>query len=105
MTASEHSAPYEIAIDFDFKQVNYRENIEHNLPKEALVLEGYFVHIERIFKISAMRLLIKCALGSFDRPEHKYILLTEEGCRYFVSPPVKTRVNFLAHTVLLEQLN
>ena len=33
-----------------------------------------------------------------------YILLEENACRYFVSAPVKTTVNFHAHQKLGEQL-
>jgi tRNA (guanine-N7-)-methyltransferase len=54
--------------------------------------------------VSEKSFLIKCAFGSFDRPEHKYIFLAEEGCRYFVSEPVKTTVNLHAHQKLVEQL-
>ncbi|MBT8349601.1 MAG: tRNA (guanosine(46)-N7)-methyltransferase TrmB, partial [Sulfurovum sp.] len=57
-----------------------------------------------VYKISEESILIKCAFGSFDRPEHKYILLEKESCRYFVSPPVKTTVNFDAHKKIAEQL-
>ncbi len=91
-------------IDFNFNGVIYTHGIEERLSKEALVYDGYFIHFERLFKSDATMLLIKCAFGSFDRPEHKYILLTQEGCRYFVSPPVQTKVNLLAHQKLIEQL-
>ncbi|MDQ7085702.1 MAG: tRNA (guanosine(46)-N7)-methyltransferase TrmB [Sulfurovum sp.] len=90
-------------IVFDFYGIHYTEGIEETLAKEALVYEGYFVHFERIFRISAKRLLIKCAFGSFDRPEHKYVLLAEESCTYFVSPPVQTKVNLMAHEKLIMQ--
>jgi len=91
-------------IDFNFNGVKYTQGIESRLPKKALVYEGYFVHFERIFKISETSILIKCAFGSFDRPEHKYILLEADACRYFVSPPVRTAVNQEAHQKLAEQL-
>ena len=91
-------------IDFNFNTVKYTKSIETRLPKKAIVEEGYFVHFERIFKVTESSLLIKCAFGSFDRPEHKYIFLEEEGCRYFVSPPVKTAVNLQAHLKLIELL-
>lgn len=91
-------------IDFNFNDVKYSEGIENRLPKKALVYDGYFVHFERIFKISENSIFIKCAFGSFDRPEHKYILLQESGCRYFVSPPVKTKVNYHAHEKMIEKL-
>ena len=91
-------------IDFNFNDVKYTKDIEKRLPKKALIFDGYFVHFERLYQTSDKSLFIKCAFGSFDRPEHKYILLEEESCRYFVSPPVKTMVNFQAHQKLIEQL-
>ena len=88
----------------NFNDVKYTEGIEKHLPQKALVFKGYFIHFERQYKISEHSLLIKCAFGSFDRPEHKYIILDEKSCRYFVSSPVKTTVNFQAHQKLAEQL-
>jgi len=92
----------ELETDFNFNIVKYRKNLENELPSKAMVFDGYFVHFERIYKIGESKLLIKCAFGSFDRPEHKYILLEENGCRYFVSPPVKTTVNNRAHQKIVE---
>lgn len=94
----------ESRLDFNFNDVKYTKGIEERLPKKALVFDGYFIHFERIFKQSDGSLFIKCAFGSFDRPEHKYILLSHDGCRYFVSPPVRTMVNYEAHQKLAEQL-
>jgi len=91
-------------LDFNFNDVKYTQSIEERLPKKALVFDGYFVHFERIFKQMDGSLFIKCAFGSFDRPEHKYLVLGHERCRYFVSPPVKTMVNYDAHLKLAEQL-
>ena len=101
---TQESAPKEVTIDFNFNDVKYTQDIEERLPKKALVFEGYFIHFERVYKISAESILIKCAFGSFDRPEHKYILLEKNSCRYFVSSPVKTTVNFQAHQKLAEQI-
>ncbi|RLA57576.1 MAG: tRNA (guanosine(46)-N7)-methyltransferase TrmB [Epsilonproteobacteria bacterium] len=100
----ENSEPKVLDIDFNFKTVKYRKYLEDQLPKEALVFEGYFVHFERIYKTKEEALLIKCAFGSFDRPEHKYVLLDRQSCRYFVSPPAKTRVNYEAHSKIIELL-
>ncbi len=91
-------------LDFNFNAVKYTKGIESRLPKKAIVSNEYFVHFERIFKVTDTSLFIKCAFGSFDRPEHKYIFLEENGCRYFVSVPVKTIVNFQAHQEIIEQL-
>jgi len=98
----ENSEAVKVSIDFNFNDVKYTKGLENRLPKEAKVFENYFVHFERMYKTGNESLLVKCAFGSFDRPEHKYILLTEEGGRYFVSPPVKTTVNEEAHNKIME---
>ena len=100
----ENSEPKELSIDFNFNIVKYRKGMEENLPQKAMVFDGYFVHFERIYKTGDEKLLVKCAFGSFDRPEHKYILIEENSCRYFVSPPVKTTVNYEAHKKIMEIL-
>jgi tRNA (guanine-N7-)-methyltransferase len=92
-------------LDFNFNIVKYRNGLEDELPKKAMVFDGYFVHFERVYKTEDDKLLVKCAFGSFDRPEHKYIMLSKDACRYFVSPPVKTTVNYQAHQKIMELLN
>ena len=101
----ETSESNKLELDFNFNIVKYRNALENDIPKKALVFDGYFVHFERLYKTEDERLLIKCAFGSFDRPEHKYIILDKNACRYFVSPPVKTKVNHLAHQKIMELLN
>ena len=101
----ENSQERKLNIDFNFNAVKYSEGLENILPKDAKVFDGYFVHFERMYKIGDDSLLVKCAFGSFDRSEHKYILLDKMGCRYFVSPPVKTTVNFQAHKQIMEFMN
>lgn len=103
-TSLQDSAIKEETIDFNFNGVKYTQGLEECLPLKALVFEGYFIHFERVYKISQQCVLIKCAFGSFDRPEHKYIVLDQDGCRYFVSSPIKTSVNFQAHQALIEQI-
>jgi tRNA (guanine-N7-)-methyltransferase len=76
--------------------------LEDRLAKKAMVFDGYFVHFERVFKVGEEKLLIKCAFGSFDRPEHKYIMMDQKGCRYFASTPVKTTVNHQAHQKMID---
>jgi tRNA (guanine-N7-)-methyltransferase len=101
----ETSEEKNLVLDFNFNIVKYRNGLEDELPKKALVFDGYFIHFERMFKTEDEKLLIKCAFGSFDRPEHKYIFLDKTSCRYFVSPPVKTSVNYEAHKKIMELLN
>jgi len=101
----EVSETKKLDINFNFNTVKYQKDLEDSLLKKPQVFDGYFVHFERLYKIAEESLLIKCAFGSFDRPEHKYILLGKEGCRYFVSSPVKTTVNYEAHKKIMELIN
>ena len=94
-----------LLVDFNFNIVKYKHGMELKIPKEAFVSDEYFIHFERCYKTDDERLLIKCAFGSFDRPEHKYIILDKTSCRYFVSPPVKTRINYKAHKKIMELLD
>ncbi|MFT7878899.1 MAG: tRNA (guanosine(46)-N7)-methyltransferase TrmB [Sulfurimonas sp.] len=96
------SEPKALEMDFNFNAVKYIQGIEKKFSKKAMVFDGFFIHFERLFKIGEEKLLIKCAFGSFDRPEHKYILLGRDQCRYFASVPVKTMVNFKAHEKMKE---
>jgi tRNA (guanine-N7-)-methyltransferase len=92
-------------ISFTFNDISYNRNIKDNLPKKAIVENGYFIHFERVYSIGESSLIIKCAFGSFDRPEHKYILITKELSKYYSSIPVKTEVNYQAHKKIMEFLN
>ena len=105
VTCAKNSESKTLSADFNFNIVKYRKNLENLLPDKAMVFDGYFVHFERIYKIGESKLLVKCAFGSFDRPEHKYILIEENSCRYFVSQPVKTTVNYEAHKKIMELLH
>ena len=100
----EESPQKEEKITFSFQGLAYRAGMEKRLPKKAQVYTDYFVHFERCYRVGEEALLIKCAFGSFDRPEHKYLLMGAEGSRYFGSPPVKTGVNHAAHQKMVELL-
>lgn len=90
--------------DFSFGESRYISGLEDRLPAKAVIEEDYFIHFERICRVGSESLLIKCAFGSFDRPEHKYIFVGRSACRYYASLPVKTAVNHRAHKKIVEYL-
>jgi len=104
VTSNEDSLKRVLSMEFNFNGVEYTDGLEERLPKEALVYEDYFIHFERSYKIGDSALLLKCAFGSFDRPEHKYLLIEKEGGHYFASVPVKTTVNAKAHEKIVALL-
>ena len=104
VTATTLSLEKKEVIDFTFEGVIYDATMMHRLPKKPIVAEGYFIHFERLYSVGTHGLLMKVAFGSFDRPEHKYILIEASRCRYFASTPVKTVVNYHAHQAIEAQL-
>ncbi len=91
-------------IDFSFAECGYRDGLQDDIPYSAIVEEEFFIHFERVYSVGDDGLLIKCAFGSFDRPEHKYILIECETTRYYPSIPVETVVNYKAHKKIMEYL-
>ncbi len=104
VTSMEESPQKQERLDFNFNIVKYRKGREYGLPKKPLVFDGYFVHFEQIYRIGKEAMFVKASFGSFDRPEHKFIYIGEAGAHYFVSRPVKTKVNHLAHQKIVEYL-
>jgi tRNA (guanine-N7-)-methyltransferase len=99
VTANLDSKEKKVVGDFSFNIVKYKSRLEEKITQKPMVKERYFVHFERVYRLEN-GILLKCAFGSFDRPEHKYIVVDEEGARYFASLPVKTSVNVEAHEAI-----
>ncbi|WP_456390350.1 tRNA (guanosine(46)-N7)-methyltransferase TrmB [Hydrogenimonas sp.] len=74
-------------------------------PSKAWVKPDCFAHVERFYAINEKEGLIRVALGSVERPEHKYILIHGEKTVYYPQNPVKTATNLRAHKILLEWMN
>ena len=70
-----------------------------------MLYSGYFIHFERVYRVSQSAILLKLAFGSFDRPEHKYIWIDKNKSLYFGIPPVKTVTNYKTHLKIKEQLS
>ena len=102
--ALEASPPREAVGGFDFDSGADFERLVRHLPQKALVKEGYFVHFERLYRIDDRSGVLRLSFGSFDRPEHKYILFDRDSARYFPSEPVPTRTNNQAHRAIKEWL-
>ena len=95
--AREHSEEKQRSYDFLFDGRGLSPHLEA-LPTETLVDAGYFVHFERQYRIAGgNNRMVRCAFGSFDKPEHKYLLQQGDGVVYYPQNPVQTKVNHLAH--------
>ncbi len=105
VTAQEESEPRSIDFDFSLNEIKYHEQLIESIPSRPIVMENFFIHFERIYRIDDETILLKLSFGSFDRPEHKYIRIGKQKSYYFASIPVKTMTNYQTHLKILELLN
>ncbi|HIC78592.1 MAG TPA: tRNA (guanosine(46)-N7)-methyltransferase TrmB, partial [Sulfurovum sp.] len=105
VTSANKSEPRVLDFDFSFNGIKYKESLLTQLPKKPVIFDDYFVHFERVYRVSQSAILLKLAFGSFDRPEHKYIYMNEKVTEYFSSAPVKTLTNHKTHLEIEGFLN
>jgi tRNA (guanine-N7-)-methyltransferase len=67
--------------------------------------EWGFLHCERSFTIGENGWMLRLAMGSFDRPEHSYLIVEEGHARYYPTDPVPSSANLHAHILLDELLH
>jgi len=84
--------------DFAFERRGNLADVD--LPTKAIIKDGYFVHFEDRFDIVGGGILQRVAFGSFDRPEHRYILDDLESISYYPNRPVNTLTNYKAHKLI-----
>jgi len=105
VTAQENSAKREFDFDFGFDDIVYKNSILDKIFQKPMLFDGFFFHFERIYRVSQSAILLKLTLGSFDRPEQKYIWIDNSVSHYFGSAPVKTVTNYKTHLKIKEYLN
>jgi len=90
------------SFEFDTFESEY-ENILA-LHGKTQKFEGGFIHFERAYVI-ADGVMMRLSMGSFDRPEHLYVIIQNKTITYYPTAPLKSRSNLKAHTFLQEVLN
>ncbi len=100
----EESKPRLQEYDFSFKKALPLNKLFEKRPEKAWIERDYFIHLERFYAINEREGLVRLSFGSFDRPEHKFILLKGGEAAYYPRPPVKTATNFRAHMKIREWL-
>ena len=76
------------------------------LPTKVIRASDHFVHFERRYRmVTEEGVLIKCSFGSFDRPEHKWIVVRNGQAGYYPQPPVRSVTNHRAHQTIGEYVD
>lgn len=92
---NEKMAPKLLVFDKDIKLCKQKD------AKDTIRGDDWFVHIESWYE-TPEGVLLKVALGAYDRPEHRYILIENQKAQYIPNGIFSTKSNLAAHQALCE---
>lgn len=80
------------------------DNAVKKLYKFVDRFEDGFINFERVYEL-VDGVMVRLAMGSYERPEHVYLIIRDGIARYFPFLPLKSRTNLEAHKHLSRILN
>ncbi|MCD4667764.1 MAG: tRNA (guanosine(46)-N7)-methyltransferase TrmB [Sulfurimonas sp.] len=104
MINEEESKALSIEGNFDFLSVELPHAKILELHAKTEKFDGGFIHFERVYESSDV-VMVRLSMGSFDRPEHLYLLVKGKTASYYPSLPLKSKSNLIAHKYLNGLLN
>ena len=99
MINEEDSPALHVEGDFNFNTVNISNDEILKLHKQTKKFDGGFIHFERVYRVNN-GVMLRVSMGSFDRPEHLYLIVENGEAKYFPSLPLKSKSNLEAHKFL-----
>lgn len=91
--------------EFIFSQIPINDAILPKIECQTYRREWGFLNAEASFDIHDGGWMIRLAMGSFDRPEHLYLIVKNGQAHYFPTVPVRSSTNLKAHILLDELLH
>ncbi len=91
--------------EFIFSKIPINDGILPAIERQTYRREWGFLNTEASFDIDGGGWMIRLAMGSFDRPEHLYLIVKDGYARYFPTLPVRSSTNLQAHILLDELLH
>ncbi|WP_304543188.1 tRNA (guanosine(46)-N7)-methyltransferase TrmB [Sulfurimonas microaerophilic] len=104
MTNDEESEPLSIEGSFEFDEVKLSNEELISLHGTTKRFESGFIHFERVYKTDE-GVMLRTSMGSFDRPEHLYVIVRGTSAEYYPELPLRSKANLRAHQYLNEVLN
>jgi len=104
MINEEESSALVIEGDFSFRKFSASFDDIIKLHATTQKFEGGFIHFERVYKIKN-GVMMRVSMGSFDRPEHTYVIIETNKISYYPEIPLKSKSNVSAHKFLDKVIN
>ncbi|WP_324172737.1 tRNA (guanosine(46)-N7)-methyltransferase TrmB [Sulfurimonas sp.] len=99
MINEESSSPLSIDGNFEFSKLKLSISELIDLHGVTKRFEGGFIHFERVYTLEN-GVMMRISMGSFDRPEHLYVIVDASSICYHPSLPLKSKSNLSAHKFL-----
>ncbi len=104
MINEEESEELLLEGSFDFAPCESEHSKILELHGVTKKFEKGFIHFERAYSVDN-GVMLRLSMGSFDRPEHLYLILKQNALSYYPSDPLKSKSNLISHKNLEEVLN
>ncbi len=104
MINEENSPALVIEGNFDFSTFCTSHESILKLHATTERFDGGFIHFERVY-VTQNGVMLRISMGSFDRPEHTYILIDGSDISYYPEIPLKSKSNLTAHKFLDRVIN
>ncbi|MCK9473650.1 tRNA (guanosine(46)-N7)-methyltransferase TrmB [Sulfurimonas sp.] len=99
MINDEESPALDMEGSFNFLDVTLLEEEIIKLHKKVQKFDGGFIHFERIYTLKD-GVMVRLSMGSFDKPEHLYLVIKGSKAYYYRALPLKSKSNLYAHQFL-----
>jgi len=104
MINDEESPKLTLEGSFKFLDVTLKPDEIVKLHGMTKKFDGGFIHFERVYKL-VNGVMIRLSMGSFDRPEHLFLIIDSNKASYYKTSPLKSKTNLIAHKYLNEVLH
>ncbi len=85
--------------DFNFLKLGLSVTQLIELHGNTKKFDHGFIHFERVYELKD-GVMLRISMGSFDRPEHLYVIVTNKNISYHPTLPLKSKSNLIAHKFL-----
>jgi len=104
MINDEESCVLSLDGDFHFSKVRLKEQDIFSFCKTVQRVDGGFINFERCFMLED-GVMLRLSMGSFDKPEHVYVVVKGEEAHYHPKKPLRSKSNLAAHKFLNKALH
>lgn len=104
MINDENSPELSLEGDFNFGSIALGNEELLKMHGKTHRFDGGFIHFERIYRLDD-GIMLRISMGSFDRPEHLYVIVQNNAAKYYPDLPLRSKTNLAAHRYLNEVCN